>query len=115
MEGRHNTIPAQSRKGCRFEPPPQNGRQWLVAPELRQNTGRDSVGYTAGGVPVTGRLPDIGRLADPRWSAGNRHFTGTRVRYGAVRQPDRSRFHTSLCSQPSDGHGAGGHVEGGTT
>ena len=29
----------------------------------------------------------------------NRHFTGTCVRNGAVRHPDRSRFHTRLCSQ----------------
>ena len=45
---------------------------------------------------MTGALPDFGRLDYPRQSAGNRHSTGTCVRYGAVRQRDRSRFH-SLC------------------
>ena len=36
---------------------------------------------------------------DPRFLRPEWHFTGTHVRYDAVRQPDCSRFHTLVYSQ----------------
>ena len=50
-------------------------------------------------MPVTGALPDLGPFPEFRQSARNRHSTGTRVRNGAVRQPDRARFHGFVYSQ----------------
>ena len=71
-------------------------------PALHRNSRCPERVPTTARVPVECRYPARYRNSarvECRFAAPNRHFTGTCVRYGAVRQPDRSRFHTRLYSQ----------------